>query len=459
MRNVLRSCAILALAVFSILSDARATDAPYPQWPLPPTAPIMNLGRRGMPPPEEFGLFYQVWSDQPAWFNLDVADIPFRQDVALISCGSTPTYPVQGPHMIEIYPGGRAAFYAQLDAEITSVILTQLPMADYDGLLVYDYEYFCPNWTGHHNYTSSYGLTAIDADFIDDWRDTLRMTRAAALVGMTPAQQESYFRQEWLATTREFFTHCYNLAKQLRPNAKVSFYNQPSQDYWAWRDPAKAAAMRLGNEQEAAWFWDMIDAICPSVYPFYRTDPGAHVATDLWRESPEECDMYLRDNISEAIRVSQGKPVYLYVSFQYHNSNQLYRNQIVNDYDMRRPYEIAREMGCQGVVIWGWFQSQQAYEAGRDFYQQRFSPFLRQFSQLPTVPRTTPCTADLGQQGGLMGSDGILDANDFVSFIDLFYSYNYRADVGRQGGLPGADGQLDNNDFITFVAMFMSGCP
>jgi hypothetical protein len=70
-----------------------------------------------------------------------------------------------------------------------------------------------------------------------------------------------------------------------------------------------------------------------------------------------------------------------------------------------------------------------------------------------------PCgPADLGGQGGLNGSDGVLDNNDFVVFIDYFFTQNPTADVGSQGGVPGPDGAFDNNDFIVFIDLFFIGC-
>jgi hypothetical protein len=32
------------------------------------------------------------------------------------------------------------------------------------------------------------------------------------------------------------------------------------------------------------------------------------------------------------------------------------------------------------------------------------------------------------------------------------------ADIGTTGGLPGSDGHLDNNDFIAFINYFFAGC-
>ncbi|HZW06385.1 MAG TPA: agmatine deiminase family protein, partial [Phycisphaerales bacterium] len=68
------------------------------------------------------------------------------------------------------------------------------------------------------------------------------------------------------------------------------------------------------------------------------------------------------------------------------------------------------------------------------------------------------CTADVGSQGGLAGADGLLDNNDFVAFIDLFFAHDPRADVGIQGGGLGFDGAWDNNDVSAFIDAFFTPC-
>ncbi|HYD02412.1 MAG TPA: GC-type dockerin domain-anchored protein, partial [Phycisphaerales bacterium] len=70
-----------------------------------------------------------------------------------------------------------------------------------------------------------------------------------------------------------------------------------------------------------------------------------------------------------------------------------------------------------------------------------------------------PCgSADVGGQGGVTGPDGVLDNNDFVAFIDLFFSAQPGADVGSQGGVQGGDGAFDNNDFVVLIDRFFAGC-
>jgi hypothetical protein len=75
------------------------------------------------------------------------------------------------------------------------------------------------------------------------------------------------------------------------------------------------------------------------------------------------------------------------------------------------------------------------------------------------VERQLPaCSADVGGPGGLPVRDGVLNNNDFVVFVDLFFSADPRADMGSVGGVAGSDGFFDNNDFIVFIDRFFAGC-
>ena len=74
------------------------------------------------------------------------------------------------------------------------------------------------------------------------------------------------------------------------------------------------------------------------------------------------------------------------------------------------------------------------------------------------IPSPTACPADLGEQGGGPGHDGLLDNNDFIAFINYFFELDPHADLGVQGGEIGQDGLFDNNDFIAFITLFFQGC-
>ena len=88
------------------------------------------------------------------------------------------------------------------------------------------------------------------------------------------------------------------------------------------------------------------------------------------------------------------------------------------------------------------------------------SPFAVRFGFSPNGNITFSSTnlADVGSAGGEQGADGLLDNNDFIVFIDLFFALDPLADRGSAGAEYGADGLFDNNDFIVFIDQFFSGC-
>jgi len=71
---------------------------------------------------------------------------------------------------------------------------------------------------------------------------------------------------------------------------------------------------------------------------------------------------------------------------------------------------------------------------------------------------TPVCAPDVGTQGGFTGHDGVLDNNDFVAFISLFFGREPAADRGSVGAVPTPDGAWDNNDFIVYIDQFFTGC-
>jgi len=66
------------------------------------------------------------------------------------------------------------------------------------------------------------------------------------------------------------------------------------------------------------------------------------------------------------------------------------------------------------------------------------------------------CPADLTGPGG--DPDGVIDANDFFFYLDLFASGDAGADLtGGPDGDP--DGVIDANDFFEYLSLFAAGCP
>lgn len=108
------------------------------------------------------------------------------------------------------------------------------------------------------------------------------------------------------------------------------------------------------------------------------------------------------------------------------------------------------------VLDWNTYAEAHVSRDGRTFCGAR-----RLGNALPAylIENLSACgTADIASANAVPGSDQVLDNNDFILFIELFFHRDATADRGRAGGLPGPDGQHDSNDLIVFIDQFFNHC-
>ncbi len=110
-----------------------------------------------------------------------------------------------------------------------------------------------------------------------------------------------------------------------------------------------------------------------------------------------------------------------------------YRQSWVDDaHSTRLKLDLARSRGIGGVGVWA---------LNYDLGQQEKWSMLAEFNS-DGCPE--PCPADLN-------GDGVVDADDFFLFLQLFADGDSRADLN-------ADGVIDADDFFAYLALFAGGC-
>lgn len=358
------------------------------------------LGQSGQPP-------FEIWlvqaSPNPEWRNaIRSDDLPYSTNAQIIPEHLLGNYPIAGPHMMELAPGGRAEFIRQHIERVRQDVQAWFADPNYDGHAIIDYEAWYPYWTTHFNFPSTEGREAWDSDPLDDWRDVIRQTRPQLLSGLNAQQQEAVFRTTWLEATREFWEATLQECKNVRPHAKWGIYSLPPRSYYAWFSQADSDAIRWVDDNELAWLWQRVDAIYPSIYTFYYSIDGRTLRDG--EDRPESSATYIRGMVDEAVRIADGKPVIPVLWCVYHNSNRNYALQLVNDVNMRQMFEIPLECGADGFVVWDWITSAPYYNALRGFANDRLNPFLRNLVLQYTPPAPPPPDPgggdDNGQQPG-----------------------------------------------------------
>ena len=125
------------------------------------------------------------------------------------------------------------------------------------------------------------------------------------------------------------------------PGLFVGYYGAPPlRDYWRAIKDASSQERRswmLENDQIRA-LAGAVDVLFPSLYTFYPDQAG-------WKK-------YAIAQIEEARRYGNGKPVYVFLWPQYHDSNRLLKGQYLPADYWSLELETAKEY-ADGIVIWG----------------------------------------------------------------------------------------------------------
>lgn len=129
--------------------------------------------------------------------------------------------------------------------------------------------------------------------------------------------------------------------KEAAPGLNVGFYGAPPiRDYWrVMKGPLSKEWGAWKQENDALRsLADAVDTLYPSLYTFY-SDQEAWVR-------------FARAQIEEARRYGKGKPVYVFLWPQYHNSNRtLAGTHLPADY-WQLELETARQY-ADGIILWG----------------------------------------------------------------------------------------------------------
>lgn len=129
--------------------------------------------------------------------------------------------------------------------------------------------------------------------------------------------------------------------KKSAPSLSVGYYGiPPLRDYWrAIKDRASQDYRSWTSENDAiSPLTSAVDNFYPSLYTFYPDQDG-------WRK-------YAIAQIEEARRYGSGKPVYVFLWPQYHDSNRILGGRYLPEDYWQLELETAKQY-ADGIVIWG----------------------------------------------------------------------------------------------------------
>ena len=284
--------------------------------------------------------------------QIDLSKTTIVRDIVMLYESQYGKFPLAGVHMYYENSKWKADHFAAMAKNIAVAI----PDVNYSGYICIDYEQWQPNWKHQWNDPSPLALDAMDNNFKDDWEKWVKLNHPNWLAGKSGDAYQAVLESTYNEATKEFFLDTLKETKRLRPNAKVGFYCFPVREFYT--DYAPRASVWHTVNDELKWMFDAEDVIFPSTYQIMELVEGKALTPGKPQALPKDNGRYISDNVKEAVRVSQGKPVLDFIWFKYHGwLGAPLGNTPIPDTAMQQMLQLPKEAGAKGVVIWDCIQS------------------------------------------------------------------------------------------------------
>lgn len=315
------------------------------------------------------------------WQNdLDFDGASINRDLIFLTQFRVGQFPKAGIHMFELNPELWDRHFEKLARDMD----TYVP-EDFRGIVVIDYERWRPTWERTRNVSNDRGpVHAEDFDFLIDWRDAIRETRADEYAAVPASQRLQYVHDTYDEASLRFYVETIRECKRLRPNAQWTYFNFPKLRYFCAEETPRGTigygdlshrASRINDKIQP--LFDEMDVIVPSIYPQNWTVVGNQFRTDMPvnRQNREAGNQaFIATNVAEAMRLADGKPVLPIISLRYYMRwpERLW----LNDVNIRQAISVSQEAGANGLILWEGIGTRDEWNQLQDMVSNRLAPAM-----------------------------------------------------------------------------------
>lgn len=332
---------------------------------------------------DAFKLYWNATNNQdpktnpgkPDFANMVKLPAEFRTDIVILYEHQFGIFDEKGPGGM-LYP---KKFKQHLDKAAKDLEF-KVPDPDFDGIIVLDYEKWCP------------GYASGDNPINKEWKaDYLKFNPGA----VNAPNLEEILKTEYDALTKKYFVETIKLGKKMRPKSKWGIYSWP----FNYMGPAYLKPdpnpQKIRNDEFYGWAWELLDVITPEVYVNKHVVPDGSTNYDqnlYWTESTHRD--YVISTVREAKRVAKGKPVLPY--FCSVETSKSYFGDFTKFEDAERTIKILVDEGATGMILWDHFHDYKKLNGVQKWANETLCPVLFKLG----------LCKDPNKQGGGEGGNG-----------------------------------------------------
>lgn len=264
------------------------------------------------------------------------------------------------------------AWMAEHRQSIASVVATDIPNPQFNGMVTVDFEQVLPLRELVYWLAGLRAQVAVWDGVVESINSPNLSTDFAAFAGwtipegkttwesLTAAERESFSSKAHEKVGVQFFIETVQQIKLLRPASKVGFYGLPTA-WWPTYDESRSSY----NDQMAG-IWSVVDLYQPSYYQlYYTTTDRTNTPCPDALNSPSEASAMFASSMNEAYRLRErwGRPEQEIIPFIWWHykaqagacSPEVSTTLMVNDTNLAMQMYLPWWYGADGVAFWGHF--------------------------------------------------------------------------------------------------------
>ncbi|MBX3411066.1 MAG: hypothetical protein KF859_14420, partial [Phycisphaeraceae bacterium] len=314
-------------------------------------------------------------------------------------------------------------YYARYEQSLRTMLDRRVPQG-FDGYICLDIEFAPKYWGRRTGAPDFYPNFPFYVKYYDEWYDFVRTQRPEWIANKNSEEMEHILASTYEEAVRHWFTYTFARVRQFRPGAKVTNYGMPfGSRHGQYHRPAPNP-WRDRNDS-LSWYVDLCDALFVPLYQNRFTVAPGQVPSDTHEITVAQSRDWIFSNITEARRISQGKPVYVLAMPRYAGTalRELGHN-FLNDLAADHMFLLPKEAGADALVVWDHIRNEQSFNEFQAYMNSHVLPRIAQ-----TLGQTFP-----PETGGGGGSGGGGDPGDLPG------GGGGSGGGGDPGDLPGGGG-------------------
>ena len=306
------------------------------------------------------------WSER-----LRFGDLPVRNDMAVIyQQWIADDVRAQGLGMTRV-----SSYTDDYRQTISRCLAERVPDVNFDGYILIDIEFMPLIWGKRTGGPDLYEEADHGPRQFDTWYTYIRNNRPEVTQNLGTEAAEHALAETYEQAVREWLTLTFHLFRELRPNAKLSYYGMPmGSRHWQYNTP-DPNIWKQRNDR-LSWLVTLQDAQMIPLYQDRITVPEGTTPRGQWQNTIAQSEDWIISNLREARRIGQGKPVLVLAMVKYMEYIPGYELAFLQPINLDHMLRLPLVHGADGPIFWDHIENETKFNELQSFIDQSVVPLL-----------------------------------------------------------------------------------